>query len=107
LGGEREGEVAEHLDVLVLERRDALEVFVGDLVAGSAESGGSFGGWFILIAECGERLAPGQEVVEHRLDRLLLAVARRRLVVAGEVLAEAKGDRRADVGDLDLGQDES
>jgi hypothetical protein len=40
LGGEREGEVAEHLDVLVLERRDALEVFVGDLVAGSAESGG-------------------------------------------------------------------
>jgi hypothetical protein len=36
-GGEREGEVAEHLDVLVLERGEALEVFVGDLVAGGSE----------------------------------------------------------------------
>jgi hypothetical protein len=36
-GGEGEGEVAEHLDVLVLERGEALEVFVGDLVAGGSE----------------------------------------------------------------------
>ena len=35
--GEREGEVAEHLDVLVLQRREAPEVFVGDLVAGGSE----------------------------------------------------------------------
>ena len=35
--GQREGEVAEHLDVLVLEWRDALEVFVGDCVAGCSE----------------------------------------------------------------------
>ena len=36
-GGEREGEVAEHLDVLVLERREALQIFVADLVAGGSE----------------------------------------------------------------------
>jgi hypothetical protein len=35
--GQREGEVAEHLDVLVLEWRDALEVLVGDRVAGGSE----------------------------------------------------------------------
>ena len=37
VAGEREGEVAEHLDVLVLERREALEVFVGDLETGGSE----------------------------------------------------------------------
>lgn len=36
-GGDREGEVAEHLHVLVLERREALEVFVADVVAGGSE----------------------------------------------------------------------
>jgi hypothetical protein len=36
-GGEREREVAEHLDVLVLERGEALEVLVSDLVAGGSE----------------------------------------------------------------------
>jgi len=37
--GQCEGEVAEHLDVLVLQRREAFEVFVGDLVAGGSEVG--------------------------------------------------------------------
>jgi hypothetical protein len=31
-----EGEVAKHLDVLVLQRREALEVLVGELVTGGA-----------------------------------------------------------------------
>jgi hypothetical protein len=35
--GQREGEVAEHVDVRVLEGGDALEVFVGDVVAGGSE----------------------------------------------------------------------
>jgi hypothetical protein len=37
--GQREGEVAEDLDVLVLQRREAFEVLVGDLVAGGAKLG--------------------------------------------------------------------
>jgi hypothetical protein len=37
--GQGEGEVAEHLDVLVLQRREAREVLIGDLVAGGAELG--------------------------------------------------------------------
>ena len=37
--GQPEGEVAEHLDVLVLELRETFEVFVGDLVASGAEVG--------------------------------------------------------------------
>lgn len=37
LVGQGEGEVAEHFDVLVLERREAFEVFVGDLPAAGSE----------------------------------------------------------------------
>ena len=36
---QRKGEVAEHLDALVLKRREAFEVYVGDLVAGGADVG--------------------------------------------------------------------
>lgn len=37
--GHGEGEVAEYLDVLVLQRREVREVLIGDLVAGGAELG--------------------------------------------------------------------
>jgi hypothetical protein len=37
--GQCEGEVAEHLDVLVLQRREPLEVIVGDLVPGGMQLG--------------------------------------------------------------------
>jgi hypothetical protein len=34
LVGQREGEVAEHFDVLVLQRGETFDVLVGDVVAG-------------------------------------------------------------------------
>ena len=67
--GQREGEVAQHLDVVVLQRRETLKVFVGDDVAGGAEVGDG------VVHVLG---VPGHEGVERETERaelVLLALA--------------------------------